>query len=240
MRLTPRGPNSFLATPPGGAPEPRSLARRRRPLRRMRCRVVARGLERAGVRRGHGVDDRDGVVGLAGPRGDERERRPGAGRLCVGVCGPPEPPRGRVGVAAVRGRVVRRRGRRPREDGQLLLERRGPARRFGDVVVDVDVEERLEPRQGRRRVLLRVGRRERLAAPRPTREDQAAASPSTPPSRPRHRDDASMASGRTCSTTPLGRLCRLDLAPAQKSLPGRTHVVESRRRTRTRSILFRL
>ena len=75
-----------------------------------------------------------------------------------------------------------------------------------------------------------------LAAPRPTREDQAAASPSTPPNRPRHRDDASMASGRTCSTTPLGRLCRLDLAPAQKSLPGRTHVVESRRRGNAQEI----
>ena len=31
-------------------------------------------------------------------------------------------------------------------------------------------------------------------------------------------------------TTWAAELCRLDLAPAQKSLPGRTHVVESRRR----------
>ena len=76
----------------------------------------------------------------------------------------------------------------------------------------------------------RIGPDLRLAAPRPTREGQTAASPSTPSSRICHRDDASMASGRTCSTTPLGRLCRLDLAPAQKSLPGRTHVGESRRR----------
>ena len=74
-------------------------------------------------------------------------------------------------------------------------------------------------------------------APRRAREDQAAAALHATEQN-RHRDDASKASGRTCSTTPLGRLCR-QTSLRHSECPGRTRRRRESEEGNAQQVLFR-